>query len=227
MKISKILSLQLENKSLNHAYLIIGQDIETIYSEINKFLEKLNLTEPDKIISKLQETKKDISIEEARRIRHFLSLKPHSSPYKIAIIVEANKLSDQAQNALLKTLEEPSCNSILFLLSTTKNRILSTIASRCQFLRQDNIKLHVDPEKEKYLEKILNQDLSMKFKEAEKLAKEKNLQEVLENWLVILRQKLLAGQDLTTSIKKTIKAIRLLKTNVSQRLIIENLLLDI
>jgi DNA polymerase III subunit delta' len=60
-----------------------------------------------------------------------VNLKPSESRYKFAVIAAADRMNDQAANALLKTLEEPPQNSVLVLLSTEPQRILETILSRC------------------------------------------------------------------------------------------------
>jgi len=60
-----------------------------------------------------------------------INLKPAESRYKFAVIVAADRMNDQAANALLKTLEEPPPNSVLVLLTTEPQRILETILSRC------------------------------------------------------------------------------------------------
>jgi DNA polymerase-3 subunit delta' len=78
-----------------------------------------------------------------------INLKPAESRYKFAVIVAADRMNDQAANALLKTLEEPPPNSVLVLLTIQPQRILETILSRCLRLnfagegthRRDPVKL--------------------------------------------------------------------------------------
>lgn len=60
-----------------------------------------------------------------------MQIKPYSSRYKIYIIDEAEKLTVQAQNALLKTIEEPPAYGIIILLTTNADIFLQTILSRC------------------------------------------------------------------------------------------------
>lgn len=75
-----------------------------------------------------------IGIEAIRRIEQFLSLKvPGKQPYRRAIIIEqAQKLSTEAQNALLKNLEEPPSDTIIILTATHASGLLPTIRSRTQ-----------------------------------------------------------------------------------------------
>ncbi|MDO5156493.1 MAG: DNA polymerase III subunit delta' [Eubacteriales bacterium] len=73
-----------------------------------------------------------ISVEEIRtQIVNDISLKPYSSKYKVYIVPDAQMMNPQAQNALLKTLEEPPEYAIIMLLTTNVDKFLPTILSRC------------------------------------------------------------------------------------------------
>lgn len=73
-----------------------------------------------------------IAIDEVReQINNDILIKPYSSKYKIYIVDEAEKLTVQAQNALLKTIEEPPAYGIIILLTNNKDSFLQTILSRC------------------------------------------------------------------------------------------------
>jgi DNA polymerase-3 subunit delta' len=67
----------------------------------------------------------------ARVVNEFTSLTPTESEYKICSLVAADRLTEEAANAFLKTLEEPPRKSVLILLSTDPSRLLETILSRC------------------------------------------------------------------------------------------------
>lgn len=71
-------------------------------------------------------------VDTARSIKNFLSLSPLRSEHKVAIVDNAESLTDEAQNALLKVLEEPSASSKLVLIAKDRDAVLSTIASRTQ-----------------------------------------------------------------------------------------------
>jgi DNA polymerase-3 subunit delta' len=60
-----------------------------------------------------------------------VNLKPTESQYKVAVIVAADRMNEEAGNAFLKTLEEPPPHSVLILLTTEPQRVLETIRSRC------------------------------------------------------------------------------------------------
>ena len=63
-----------------------------------------------------------------------VSIRPYSSEYKVFIVDEAELMNDAAQNALLKTLEEPPEYVVIILLSTSEEALLPTIRSRCILL---------------------------------------------------------------------------------------------
>jgi DNA polymerase-3 subunit delta' len=73
-----------------------------------------------------------ISVDDVRtQINADMAIKPYSSRYKIYIVDEAEKLNEQAQNALLKTIEEPPEYGIIMLLTNNMEALLPTILSRC------------------------------------------------------------------------------------------------
>ena len=95
---------------------------------------------PDIIYVK-HEKPNTISIDEIReQLINDVMIKPYSSPYKIYIIDEAQKLTLQAQNALLKTIEEPPAYAVFLLLTENAEMLLPTINSRCVMLKLRNIK---------------------------------------------------------------------------------------
>lgn len=87
--------------------------------------------QPD-IIKVLHEKPNTIGVEDIRtQINADIVIKPYSSAYKIYIINEGEKMTPQAQNALLKTLEEPPAYAVIMILTTNLDAMLPTIQSRC------------------------------------------------------------------------------------------------
>ena len=141
----------LESDRLHHAYIFLGPEgvgkksvalslAKAVYCRELKHdfcgccascvrIEKRN--HPDVRVVGLLKDKKDISIEQVRLLERELSYRAFSGGKKIAIIDPALLMNFSAQNALLKTLEEPPRNSILFLISTSAGGLLSTLLSRC------------------------------------------------------------------------------------------------
>ena len=73
-----------------------------------------------------------ISVDDIReQVNNDIIIKPYSSRYKIYIIPEAELMNPQAQNALLKTIEEPPEYAIIMLLTNNLDKMLPTILSRC------------------------------------------------------------------------------------------------
>lgn len=79
--------------------------------------------------------KRDIAIDQLREIQRELSLRPYEAPRKACIIEPAERMSVNAANSLLKTLEEPPGNAIIILLTENADMLLPTIRSRCQLIR--------------------------------------------------------------------------------------------
>lgn len=80
-----------------------------------------------------------IKITSIREIRRRSSLSMFGKGKKVTIILDAEKMTDAAANALLKTLEEPTGDSIFILTTANKDALLPTIISRCQLIRFDEL----------------------------------------------------------------------------------------
>lgn len=141
----------LKYKKISHAYLFHGERlsgkrmIADIYAralqceadedkpcnKCRSCKQALNGNHPD-IIYVEHDKPNVISVDNIRtQINGDIAIKPYSSPHKIYIVDEAEKMNVQAQNALLKTLEEPPEYAVIILLSTRAEAMLSTILSRC------------------------------------------------------------------------------------------------
>jgi len=92
---------------------------------------------------------KSISVDDIRTLlNNDIVIKPYSSKYKIYIVDHAEKMNVQAQNALLKTIEEPPAYGVILLLTSNADSFLQTIRSRCILLNiktveEDLIKKHL------------------------------------------------------------------------------------
>ncbi len=106
--------------------------------------------QPD-IIRITHEKPGSIGVEEIReQLVNDVQIKPYSSRYKIYIVPEAEKLTVQAQNAILKTIEEPPAYAVILLLTSNATAMLPTILSRCVML---TIKPVPDEQVKEYLMK--------------------------------------------------------------------------
>lgn len=112
------------------ATLITGPSPQkTIKRLCQKLANPLSVNNPDILIIKT-----DHGINRIRQIKNFLTQKPFSHTTKIVIIYEADRLQIPAQNALLKTLEEPGSNRYLILTTAKPSSLLPTIISRCRLI---------------------------------------------------------------------------------------------
>lgn len=109
------------------------------------------------------EKQKSLKIETIREMLKLASTKPSISSKKIFIVNDADTMTIEAQNSLLKLIEEPSQDNIIILIASNKNSLLPTILSRCQIIS-------FRPLSEVIVEKILG-NLGLENKEASYLAK--------------------------------------------------------
>lgn len=93
--------------------------------------QALSGNQPD-IIRVTHEKPNSIGVDDVReQLNGDIRIKPYSSPHKIYIVDEAEKLTPQAQNAILKTIEEPPEYAVILLLAANTGMLLPTIRSRC------------------------------------------------------------------------------------------------
>ncbi len=148
----ELLDNSLRNDRLSHAYLFVGPaQVGKMTLAIN-LAQALNCEKDDKpcgACSSCQRImglkhadvqvidlsgKTEVSIDQIRELERYASLKPFEGKSRVFIIDNADFMSSEAANCLLKTLEEPPPFVYMILLSTSEKAILSTILSRCQKL---------------------------------------------------------------------------------------------
>lgn len=102
--------------------------------------QAIDHNQPD-IIYVSHEKPNTIGVDDIRaQINSDIAIKPYSSRYKVYIVDEAEKMNQQAQNALLKTIEEPPSYAVILLLTTNADGFLPTILSRCITLNLKAVK---------------------------------------------------------------------------------------
>lgn len=174
------LQTAIESGQVSHAYIIHGEQssgkdfIAKIFAtalqcesketapcgECRSCKQAANGNQPD-IIFVQHEKPNTIGVEDIRtQIVNDMGIKPYSSPYKIYIVNEAEKMTPQAQNALLKTLEEPPAYGMILLLTTNVDSFLPTILSRC-------IVLNMKPVPDALVTKFLMEELNVPDYKAE------------------------------------------------------------
>lgn len=128
--------------------------------ECHSCRQALSKNQPD-IISVAHEKPNTISVDDIRsQVNNDVGIKPYAGPYKIYIINDAEKMTVQAQNAILKTLEEPPEYAVILLLTTNINLLLPTIISRC-------VVLNMKPVSDELVKKYLMEELKIPDYKAE------------------------------------------------------------
>lgn len=141
----------IENGQVSHAYIFNGEDGIGKMTTTKAFVKALlcesknscgtcqsciqidSGNHPDVIY--VTHEKAGITVDDIRdQVNQSVFVKPYSSDYKVYIIDEADKMNAAAQNALLKTIEEPPAYAVIILLSNNKESFLETIVSRCVVL---------------------------------------------------------------------------------------------
>ncbi len=142
-------------KSLAHAFaltLLCEKGGSQPCMECHACKQVLAGSHPD-LIHVTHEKPATIGVDDIReQVTDTIMIRPYSSYYKIYIIDEAEKMTVQAQNALLKTIEEPPSYAVIILLTTNPEAFLPTIVSRCVQLKLRPLR---DSVVEEYLENVL------------------------------------------------------------------------
>lgn len=122
--------------------------------ECHSCKQALSGNQPD-IIFVTHEKPGTIGVDDIRsQINGDVAIKPYSSPKKIYIMNEGEKMTVQAQNALLKTLEEPPEYAVILILTTNVDSLLPTILSRC-------VVLNMKPVKDAQIKKFLMENMEI------------------------------------------------------------------
>lgn len=140
------------NDSFSHANLIIGND-GIGKSIIAKYISNQIIKGRDNVesvdIVKYYPSSASFGVDDVRNIINEVNKKPYEGDKKVLILYRCDKLTTQAQNALLKTIEEPPIGVYLLLLSDSLEAILDTIKSRCQVykltpLTKEEISMYIE-----------------------------------------------------------------------------------
>ena len=150
-------------KSLANAFalsLLCEKGLPDPCMECHACKQVLSGNHPD-LIYVTHEKPASIGVDDIRKqINDTIQVRPYSSYYKIYIVDEAEKMTAQAQNALLKTIEEPPSYAVILLLTTNPDAFLPTILSRC-------VQLKLKPLKDSVVKEYLIQSLGVEESQAE------------------------------------------------------------
>lgn len=235
---------------MNQSLLITGGNLETRAQKARelacRFLEIKNNEEtlkshPD-YLEIIQELATGIGIGQIRQLTKDLLLKPVAANCRLAIIDQAETLTVEAQNAFLKTLEEPPEKAVIILSAPNPHLLLPTIVSRCRLEIVPDTGINLSTEEKNSLtlalNDILNIEIPKKFFWAEKLGKSR--EEALKNLdkmvclgeAIMIKQIINAGKTDPETLKiagflqNSIPAKNWLLSNVNPRFALENLFLS-
>lgn len=140
---------------------------------------KITRTNPDLLIFEDEK----IGIAQIKQLIKHLSTKPFGNTPKSAVLLNGSNISPDAQNALLKTLEEPPGESVILIGVDSENKLLSTVLSRC-IIQNPEFRIQ---NSEFDLEKILNASIQERFEMVEKTEdKGRFLEELIISYREIL-----------------------------------------
>ena len=116
------------------SFIVVGREKKNRIKYINESATKQKIHPVDiKLIEKEEDSKntQSIGIESIKKVKETVYFKPVQSEQKLLIIEDAHLLTTEAQNALLKLLEEPPANTLIYLGTDSAETLLPTIRSRC------------------------------------------------------------------------------------------------
>ena len=144
-------------EKLRHAYLITGPQGVGRRTLALAFIKALNCLNPpaqgefcdeclvcrqisaqafsDLAVLAPMEGHKDLKIDQIRSMQQSLALAPYQAKYRIILILDFQRATAAASNALLKSLEEPPAHAVLILTADAQESLLETISSRCEIVR--------------------------------------------------------------------------------------------
>lgn len=226
------------------SYLIVSKELVRANAYVQTCCVEKNILAIDRTtieVSKDEKgTAKSIGIDEIKRLQKTLFLHAHGTD-KAIIIVQSDCLTTEAQNALLKLLEEPPKHSYFFLVATSVEHILPTILSRCSLVILDE-KTEVSSEKiyslQQQLLSLSGYTLAQCLELAEQVSKKK---EDAISWLttaILVSRYLILNrtmqrevsdiESLVSSIRAFQTALQTIKTtNANPRLILESVFLGL
>lgn len=222
-------------KSTTHATIISGGSLKLRQEMVTALLDSWHIAPHDVIIPDPVET--SIGIAEIRNFSARLQLSPQSSEYTVGVMYDGDRLTPTAQQALLKTLEEPPAKSRIIIAISTSALLLPTVVSRCQLLSLQNVvpytadELNEHGKQFDHIDQLSNGELLQWCVGLGKTKEE--LSKFITISLYALRQKNIVS---TTNSQRNLRQISLLhnllrisrytSTNVNVSLVLERMIMD-
>lgn len=167
-----------------------------------------------------------IGIDAIRAVQSFLITPPIKSDHKRVVIVEAHTLTTEAQNSMLKMLEEPQQYTQIVLITIAQDSLLATIQSRCQIIKLALKPLDVEAKMLELARTLESVTISEKIAMAQSLAKTKpETNNMIDGLLRAEREELVTNKQLHTvaRIESLLDALTKLKANTNNRMLLEHI----
>lgn len=208
------------------AKILISPNLDTRIETIEAELIKAGLKKDHPDVFYLEDEEK-LGVEAAKKIREFLSLKPYQAKGRGIVVVSAQDFTPEAQNSLLKTLEEPPNEAVILLGADKESSFLPTILSRCQIVRVQSDELRVKNEENRFvseIQKLQAQTFEERFQFIEKLEKK---EEFLKALVSYFRDDLKKNPKNVEFTKLLLQAEEWESANLNIRAILEYLMLNL
>jgi DNA polymerase-3 subunit delta' len=183
----------------------------------------------DTVIIDVEPKKTSIGIAKMLILKQWVDIKPYSGDNKIAIIYNSHLLTIEAQNSILKLLEEPREDTTIILVCNNYQTLLPTIISRCQLL--------IDNEHENIEQDTINEFMMLdsigKFEFIEKFEKDENKKFAIEHFLKMLlnyfRNQLLEKREkgVIEKLKIISESKKMIDSKVPAKNVLDNLLIQL
>jgi len=218
---------------MSKSYIVSSIDDSFIKQKISELTKELGVDpiSADFLQISPDDEKQSIGIEKTRSLKKWMTIKPYNGENKIAVIHNAQMLTIEAQNSILKELEEPNTGCFAVLSTNNHNLLLPTVLSRCELIQDlsnyqnisgENLLNFSKVEQFKYIELIL----SIK----DKVVRNERIKKVIKDLLLDLERDLLSDKNNLT-IRKNIElaeqTYKMITSNTSKRLALENLIINL
>lgn len=207
-----------------HAFLIIGSDSETIQKDVASRISTWKISVWDIIRIPEEGT---VGIDMIRDFERGLSLTPRNSPAKAGVLTDIDRLTPEAQNALLKTLEEPPPHTYIIGTTRIPEALLPTIRSRMTVVRLAEAARKSDSS---ILLKLLHQSPGVRISTIEPFVASRDDAKIFVTSLLEAAHDELHKHptpELTACIRNLLTAQSQLSVNVNPRLVVDNAVLHL
>ena len=198
-----------------HAYLIAGKNDNLVGDRVSKLVSELKITRLDFPLQKIADLKE---------LRKFVSL---SLAEKTAVVIDSiDTASIDAQNAFLKSLEEPQENLVYILTAKSEDSVLSTIASRCQIIEIEGKALEITNEKREKVEVFLKMSVGQKLAITSKIVKREDAKDFLQELLSVGHTLISEKPEIALQLDGALKALDAINKNGNVQIQLTNLVVS-